>query len=844
MRGLPHMFGATVFLCALGLHAQEAPAPNKIPVASGYKQISPVIDLLERQIARFGRKAPIFSQPLPQRVRLDGLGVTIRVNRPFSEVERAKLVASGIELGRPVANSVYPAWVPWAAVGELRIPNVVRVEPSWAPTTLLPLTTNGVVGVTTVRTIDPSLTGEGVRLSHIDSGVDVHHPHLFRADGGYFAWIDTNGDGAFSSGDAIDYNDDGSATSNETARVLDGAVLETFDGQVEGNDGLLQPATDWLYIDFNGDERRNFGRSEGFAEEDPGYGEPMFVVDDVNRDGELSVGEKVVLLRTSKIARVVDVDGEYVRGQNLIDAIDSEAETFAFHGTGVASIAVGGQPNFHNADEIGIAPGAELDLFAIGGGFNSDFFDTSLQARYLSEIEGPQILLHEWTNPFTAAQDGSTNIDAAMEALAEDGVLHVNPVGNLASTGKNLFLTTDQPTELSFDVGEGFEFRGELRPFAVAYVLLQWTSTSQFDLEVEDPTGATLALTPNQAVQRIGEAEVDTSFDITPRGNGTVLIVLNQSGGLEQGQWAMRIAGISSAVQILGRVTDRFSGWSPGIGWTNPTRDGSVAHPSTSDVALAVGAFAPEDVGRLRMYSGVGPRLDGDRVLDLVGPDNPRVALAATPELRDSGIGVSWFTRFGGTSGAAPHVSATLAILEQQQPDASLSDLAQVLFQTADAVGLEGAPNAEWGYGRIDAAAALTPDETVPENANPIAVLIHEDGVLDASGSTDPDGDSLRFRFDQDYDGEYDTEWSSTATSPALPGTWAKVEIIDTNLGRATAIVFTGQPDTMDMGDMGGNPDEPEEGCGCATISDPSSPSIVVFLLLCLGVFFSRKRLV
>ena len=65
------------------------------------------------------------------------------------------------------------------------------------------------------------LTGKGVVIGDVDSGVDVFHPMFFFADGGDYNWIDVNGDGRFTPGkDAVDLNNNNEADQSEILRFI------------------------------------------------------------------------------------------------------------------------------------------------------------------------------------------------------------------------------------------------------------------------------------------------------------------------------------------------------------------------------------------------------------------------------------------------------------------------------------------------------------------------------------------------------------------------------------------------------------------------------------------------
>ena len=78
-----------------------------------------------------------------------------------------------------------------------------------------------------------------------------------------------------------------------------------------------------------------------------------------------------------------------------------------------------------------------------------------------------------------------------------------------------------------------------------------------------------------------------------------------------------------------------------------------------------------------------------------------------------------------GTSMAAPHVSGALALLKSRFPDAPMSVLVAVLFNTATDLGAEGVDNV-YGHGLVNISAAITVQNSAafvlpraPENLNP-----------------------------------------------------------------------------------------------------------------------------
>src|SRR5690606_18603661 len=124
----------------------------------------------------------------------------------------------------------------------------------------------------------------GVVIADLDTGIDVLHPALFRADAGYYAWLDVNGDGAFTPGiDAVDLDGNGVPGAAETLRFFAAHAYALYGRAplLDSDDGALDAGWDWLYADTDGSGAREVGGAAGFGEADPAYGEPLFVVDDV-----------------------------------------------------------------------------------------------------------------------------------------------------------------------------------------------------------------------------------------------------------------------------------------------------------------------------------------------------------------------------------------------------------------------------------------------------------------------------------------------------------------------------------------------------------------------------------
>ncbi len=874
---IPLLFAVCLALTTSVAHAQTSnstdgradpdPRINPSPDQPGDK-MGPRIGMAKTLMQDGGLENPILSIETPMKpISEDGIGATLRFDAPPADPTLERLREAGIRFqtrddGSLVrVGSIYSAFVPWEAYDELEAtPNLERAEAAWFPSHASPLEDTGkLVGAEQIRRqTNLDHNGEGIVIGDVDSNFDIYHPHFFRADGGTYHWRDLQKDGEalITPGtDGVDVDGNGTVDDDETLRVIDGATLEG--SSVDGANQTFEPRTDWLYIDTNGDGRRNVGADAGFSESTPAYGEPIFVADDVDRDGTLEKGEPLVRLDTPKFRRVVRGDEVYRRGEDLIEFGIQPRDTRPTHGTSTMSVLVGGQPKYH--DRVGLAPAAEV----VGYGYTG--IDRDRRNRwghhlnYLQDAgEGDvDIMLHEWSDVKSSAMDGSSNVETAMDELSSQGILQVTPMGNLNTSGKHTetSLEPGQTTEVSVEVTEGLQRRGQTVPYRLMTMALYWRQNGDLDLTVTSPAGNSLQLDDGPSEQTLGDATVASQTTVSSGGTRHAVINIYNRNDLAQGDWSVQIDGIERAETLVGRLGDGYTSWGRGLVWNDETRNhGTLCFPASADSAIGVAAYGAKGrggsaIGELQGYSSRGPRIDGKPVVDLTAPSDALAAFGLSPAYRDQGFRRGWFRQFGGTSGAGPHVAGSAALLMDAHPDWSSSKIKQELRDHAVTSSLEpfgeSLPNRHWGAGKIDAYRALTGNPAPEFTDAPSAALQVDVGgskvTIDASGSSAPQAGALEYRFDVENDGEWDTSWRGDATAEAPLSAyeddrndWARVEVRTQNGLRDGALTsFDIQSDQTSHSSSGG--------CGGCRTSD-SRPISGSWLLALAGLLVARFR--
>lgn len=707
------------------------------------------------------------------------------------------------------------------------------------------------------------LDGKGTIIADIDSPLFLHHPAFFHADGGAFAWVDVNNDKKLTPGkDGVDLDGSGTIEPGEVLHAYRSQAISRYTRGVIDEHDDFKPELDYLYLDTNGNGERDHG-PKGFTEATPAYGEPLFVFDDANHDGEMQLTERVLQLKTSKIKMVESQEATYTRGKSGsagLLAYDPEAtpELAAAmgHATGVAGILVGGVPGV--SKWIGLAPEADLIVN-----------DSTSQRGMASAVQWAidhkaDVILTEYA-PYTGVSlDGSSEDETILDAANDKGIVTVSPAGNLAGGHKHRTVTLS-PGTTNVAVGTNLDSR-------YAAISLHYKGASRgLGLKLKRPDGTTVDVPESspQGTQLADGAFLYVTTQTTPRGTHERFVYLIGKTTFAAGAYNLALtldAGAPLEVDMF--ASDELSSWSGGFSFDEDTPTRTICSPSTSDKTISVAAYVLHDEqayypagkkGDVASYSSRGPRFDGTPGIEIGAPDNPLSAAPPAPKgaIDDPGNTAVW-EPFGGTSGAGPHVTAAVVLVKQAFPQASASDIKKKLLDGAKHV--DGVSETTIGKGKLDIAKAIggvVASGDAPKAKLDVVTPAHpgQDATVRVSATDNEAAAALTARWDLDYDGTFDTEWlplgdQVVAVNDAAVGARlaVKVEVRDGegNINGATALV-----DVTDSAPAAAAPStatgDSDDGCGCRVVTGSSSRTSIaasaVGLAIALASLRRRRRL-
>ncbi|MFW9907867.1 MAG: S8 family serine peptidase [Candidatus Thorarchaeota archaeon] len=578
-----------------------------------------------------------------------------------------------------------------------------------------------------------NITGEGIVIADLDTGVDWRHPDLWFADGLSFSWFDNNTNLVVDNGtDSVDLDSSGFGTVDERLRIID-----------IDRDGTFNATTDWLWAE-------NVSQ-DGIIQP----GEPFFVVNDTNHNDALDLSEKLIMLRTPKTKYIVERSGGpsptiqvWERGTNL--TASTHEDSFG-HGTSVSGILLGGQIGFRKY--VGVAPMAELIMMKIFGTQNTTL--DIYEALQMSYNLGAQVIIIEvgqWVEVFL---DGSSVVEQYIDTLDSLGVPVIVPSGNLGGQSRHAMfdaIAPSYPQHLIDFMVPNVDFQ-EIELVWITVLSRNETDFMRGNFTITVPTVGSVLLHPKYGYRNYGQdvlaGIVFNSYVLnSSRGTKMMYIEMWASGGLPASPplppYQLNVT-LNSNATVHCYIADASTAWQGGAVWATAAdvkNEYLITHPSTADSAISVASYHTRSFfgtpGSIAAYSGIGPRIDGAPKQGVAAPGGWDVVSTYSNE----SAWASWnnasgqlplnpsfggYALFSGTSAAGPHVAGCAALMMQVNASRA-TEFADIIKNAANSDADTGlTPNAIWGGGKLNVSAAVQqvmpgPDTTPPAIGVPITV--------------------------------------------------------------------------------------------------------------------------
>lgn len=432
------------------------------------------------------------------------------------------------------------------------------------------------------------------------------------------------------------------------------------------------------------------------------------------------------------------------------------------HGTHVAGIAAGDgsapHPDSSGAFRYaGVAP--EADIMAVRFSFfDADLIDGVAWMFEKADSVGKPAVVNISLGTLFGPHDGTSLIEQALDSLSGPGRIVVTSAGNSGNADNTSPVLTDLLVHGQARPGPGspdaVTFRiTAYQPSSRAcedFVLLDlWYDGAQtVTFEVRRPDGSTVTAVTGQEVAEdhaAGRVDIFAPADPYP-GNGdhNALILLSgcgTSGSPAEGVWTIGMSSNDTPAEpldlwIVGYTLGR-NGFALGQRGFDNTQ--SIGTPATAHQVIAVGAYASrlcwptavgpsaciddlfgftQPIGDIAFFSSAGPTRDGRIKPEITAPGMMVMSSRAGGIFtRDQLVAPSRRHRVElGTSMSSPHVAGAVALLLQHDPGMTPDQVIATLTGTAAVDGFTafdwsdgstGVPNEQWGWGKLDARAAL-----------------------------------------------------------------------------------------------------------------------------------------
>lgn len=281
------------------------------------------------------------------------------------------------------------------------------------------------------------------------------------------------------------------------------------------------------------------------------------------------------------------------------------------------------------------------------------------------------------------------------------------------------------------------------------FVLDLWyEGADRLNVTVVRPNGSTATAGYGEAVEDLatgGEILLENAEDGANPENGDNQVYIQVSdcaaagNNPATGTWTIRVTptvAASGQAYHMWLYASRL-GTTTAFGADGFSNSHAIGIPGTAERAITVGAFVTrlcwpsvvgdqcsslrEEIGDIAYFSSPGPTRDGKLKPEISAPGRMIISAlssaASAPEYLVQPDRVHWAIQ--GTSMATPHVAGAIGLMLQANRNLTPENVEAILAQTANrdpftsrtyfegASRIDPAPNFQWGYGKLDVAAAL-----------------------------------------------------------------------------------------------------------------------------------------
>lgn len=336
-----------------------------------------------------------------------------------------------------------------------------------------------------------------------------------------------------------------------------------------------------------------------------------------------------------------------------------------------------------------MAPDARIYLAQVGDGSGAAGDGDIMAAAQWLVDQGVDIINFSGGGHY-GAHDGTTNLDKLVENVVSRGVLWVNAAGNeggehwlgtLADENHNGFVDVNENRQGDHLALETCGQNSKCDGFTIQVNWDDWQSSPRRSGTVDIDAWLVNA-GANGRLNIVAQATKARSENDIP------MEVFSFPNNLPQGVYGLVLK--ANKIQKDMRVHVLVKGDAV-LQQKNP--QGSVGIPATSEAALSVGAY---DVRKkeIAYYSSQGSTDDLRLKPDISAPAGVKNNAYAT-ETKEG--------RFHGTSAAAPHMAGFAALVKQQFPSLSATQLKQKILRNAANSLYDNGPNSIAGVGLLDA---------------------------------------------------------------------------------------------------------------------------------------------